>query len=512
MTAINQLHTTSWSLIAQCGVTASFYLLLYGTLLRGLFAESYSSHIYSYGVLVPAIASYLAWRKTSELKVVSVVPTLWGCFLLLVAVVLYLIGELLADTFPTRISMVLTLCALTQIIFGTHMLKLLAFPLSYLFLMIPVPYLFVNEIVKWLMFFDAAQAAKIVQLFGVPVFLEENFIHLPNIVLEVADSCSGIASVLALLVLGLAYAYMLPVSPILRLVVVASAVPIAVFANVLRIIITVLLAYNVGTVALDSLFHKAAGVFNFLLSVFLLALIGETLRKKCAKVRRLVNEDAQPVRHEVGLTGWIGTVTSVMILSVAMWMSGIFAADARSAVKGIELETLPSSFDVYAIGPNNWSDRYTDARAEQSITRIYSGPKNIPIELFIGYGANNAGSDRLQSPKLILPAKWGYIWVRSASIEMAEGKQAKANWMLTQRGNDKRLVLYWYQSGERIFGGELEYRLQMLRSRIFNADDGIAVVRIASPVSENESLERVQQRLQVFVKELYPKLSKILDL
>ena len=194
MTAINQLPVTRWSLIAQCGIIASFYLLLYGTLLRGLFAESYSSWIYSYGVLVPAIAGYFAWRKISDLKAIPVAPTLWGCALLLVAVVLYLIGELLADNFAMRISMVLTLAALTQIIFGNHVLKVLAFPLSYLLLMIPIPYLFVKEVINWLMFFDAAQAAKIVQLFGVPVFLESNFIHLPNIVLEVADVCSGIAS------------------------------------------------------------------------------------------------------------------------------------------------------------------------------------------------------------------------------------------------------------------------------------------------------------------------------
>ena len=180
--------------------------------------------------------------------------------------------------------MVLTLGALTQIIFGTYAAQALAFPLSYLFLMIPIPYLFVNEVINWLMFFDAAQAAKIVQLFGVPVFLESNFIHLPNIVLEVADSCSGIASVLALLVLSLAYAHMLPVSPVLRLVVVASAVPIAVFANVFRIIITVLLAYNFGPVMMDSLFHQFAGIFNFMLSIVLLALVGEVLRRKAATV------------------------------------------------------------------------------------------------------------------------------------------------------------------------------------------------------------------------------------
>ena len=87
MTAINQLQATRWSLIAQCGIIASFYLLLYGAVIYGLFAESYSSWMYSYGVLVPAIACYLAWRKISELKAIPLVPTLWGCALLLVAVV-----------------------------------------------------------------------------------------------------------------------------------------------------------------------------------------------------------------------------------------------------------------------------------------------------------------------------------------------------------------------------------------------------------------------------------------
>ena len=39
MIAINQLYSTRWSLIAQCGIIASFIYYFYGTLLRGLFAE-----------------------------------------------------------------------------------------------------------------------------------------------------------------------------------------------------------------------------------------------------------------------------------------------------------------------------------------------------------------------------------------------------------------------------------------------------------------------------------------
>ena len=115
---------------------------------------------------------------------------------------------------------------------------------------------------------------------GVPAVLEANFIHLPNIILEVAAECSGIESIRALLVLSLVYAHVLGVSPMLRLAIVASAVPIAVVSNLFRIVVTVLLTYGFGPVVLDSFIHKFHGTFNFVVALLLLGLVGEALQRR----------------------------------------------------------------------------------------------------------------------------------------------------------------------------------------------------------------------------------------
>ena len=117
--------------------------------------------------------------------------------------------------------------------------------------MIPVPYVLVNTIVNYLMFFDAKHAATILQLLGIPVYLDSNFLHLPNITLEVADVCSGISSLFALFVLGIFYSSLLPLSTGLKALVTASTVPLAVIANLIRIIVTVGLIYYIGPVVLS---------------------------------------------------------------------------------------------------------------------------------------------------------------------------------------------------------------------------------------------------------------------
>ncbi len=499
----------SFLVVSQCAIVGILFLLLYGTLLPGLMSDWYTNSIYSYGFFVPVVSCYFIWRKTAELKTIPIVSTLWGCAPLVMTVALYLFGQVVADTFVMRISMVLALVALTQMIFGNYYLKALAFPLFYLFFMIPFPYLLVKEAVNVLMFFDAAQSAKVLQILGIPIFLESNFLHLPNITLEVADVCSGISSVFALFVLGLAYAYCLPVPPMLKTLLVASTVPVAVLVNLFRIVVTSALAYRLGPIVLESYFHKLYGTFNFLLSVTLLVIMGEILRKACPTTRQRRHIDPQmPIRPGVNRSGWIAVATSAIILGTAIWVAGGLGGGAATVVQ-IGLERLPSSLGTYAVRTAAWTDQYKDLKAEETLTRVYSSMPDIPIEVFIGYRGSGGGRDRLQSPRLILPDKWNYIWIESSTIETSGAEQLEANWMLTQRGDAKRVVLYWYKSRGRTFSGELDYRLALLKARIQNDNSGIAVVRIATPVLHGERVEEAQERLKKFVIHVHSELGKI---
>jgi EpsI family protein len=360
------------------------------------------------------------------------------------------------------------------------------------------------------MFFDAAQAAKLLQAMGIPVFLDSNLLHLPNIVLEVADVCSGIASIFALLVLGILYAYLLPITPVRKTLLVASAVPLAIIVNLFRITVTVALAYYYGPVVLQSIFHEFTGTFNFLLSVSLLVVLGESLHST-SRLHEQRSEGEHPGLAAIAgrASGWIPVAVGAVILGTTIWGADVLERVATGAAP-IGLERLPSSFGPYATAVPVWLDVYKDPKADEALTRFYSTTAGISIELFVGHRANGGRGDRLQSPKLVLPERWNYLWVKPAAIKTAGTEQIEANWMLTQRSDAKRVVLYWYESRGHAFTGELYYRAALLKARFLHGSSDMAVVRIATPVLADERQEDAQNRLTGFVIQMYPALGKLL--
>ena len=86
-------------------------------------------------------------------------------------------------------------------------LRVVAFPLAFLLLMIPLPGIIFNSIAFPLQLFAAQIASTIMQACGVLVFREGNIMHLAAVSLDVEEACSGIRSLMSLTALGLLYAY-----------------------------------------------------------------------------------------------------------------------------------------------------------------------------------------------------------------------------------------------------------------------------------------------------------------
>jgi len=502
------------TLFLQGAVIVGAYSLLYGRLVPDL-VNDWSFSTYSYGFLVPALAAYLVWEKRANLKRLPVSPSLWGNVALLLAVLLFLLGEVLSDSFLMRVSMVVATTALIQASLGNLFLKELAFPIFYLALMIPVPFVLVNAIVNYLMFFDAKHAATILQLLGIPIYLDSNFLHLPNLTVEVAEGCSGIKSIFALFVLGIFYSHLLPVSGRLKVLVVASTIPLAVITNLFRIVVTVWLTYYIGPVVLESLFHKLTGTFNFLLSFLLLIVLAELLRKKSAPapLQRDNFDDPQPIAHRINMptrSGWSSTVLSTLVIAIAIWLSGLLESPS-SPPTPVSLADVPSSFETFTAAAKVWPDAYDDAKAEQAATRFYTTAEGVPIELFVGYRGDSTGGERLRSPKLVLPAKWSYLWITSTQLQVNGSEPIEANWMLTQTAGSRRLVLYWYGSEGGTFTGELYYRFALLKERLMGRSAGMLVVRIATPVLESDrSVEQAQIRLKNLALRVQQELARVI--
>jgi EpsI family protein len=498
--------------VCQAGLILAPFCYLFGKVFPSLVSDWYTHSSLSYGFLVPFVSAYLVWQKRSQLRALPIPATYSRCLPLLLATVLFLIGQVIADAFIMAIAMVLAVIAVIYLIFGPSYTTALLFPLFYLALMIPAPYALVKQVVNFLMFFDAALTEKILQLLGVPIFLELNFLHLPNTTLEVADVCSGISSIFSLFVLGAAYAYLLPLPIFLKLLLTASTVPLAILVNLFRIIVTVLMTYQWGPVVLESWFHKAHGTFNFLLGVIALIAMGEALRTRFATRESKAAQSPDIVANLSAIPDgrrWKSTGLCLCILLLGIGVSE--AIDSRPQVAThLALGNLPQSLGAYTVSARAWPDVYRDANADGNLSRFYASPGGKTIELFIGYRGFSSNDARLNSPKLMFPELWNYIVMTPIQISVGTDAPIQANLLVTQKGPSKRLVLYWYQLRETPFIGELDYRMATLKSTLLNSDSPMMVVRMATALTDEEPLDSAESRLKELAPLIYRELNRLI--
>jgi EpsI family protein len=166
--------------------------------------------------------------------------------------------------------------------------------------------------------------------------------------------------------------------------------------------------------------------------------------------------------------------------------------------------------ETHGLVQSKFPDLYHDANADEALSVVTTSQDENPIEVFVGYRGEQAGGIRLGSPKINFPEHWNSVWLKPANVEVAGDTSIRGTWMLTRKGNSARLVIYWYQIAEDTFSGEFENRIRQLQRAFLERRTDGAVVRIATPLLDGESVEQAQERLRLLSVQLYSRLTKIL--
>lgn len=270
MNSITALRETRWYLLI-------FILLLaavYHGIVYGMVLDWDRDPNYSHGFLVPFISCYLLWLRRDMVSESMAAPTNSGIFILLFGVVMLVLGYGASEFMTMRSSMLVIIGGMIAFVYGYQLLKAVLVPLSYLFFMVPIPYILYDAVAFPLKLFVAKVAVMGLKLFSLPVVREGNVIIFPNITLEVVDACSGMRSLMSLLALSTAYGFMFLKKPWQRIAIVIAAVPIAIATNVFRVFATGYLARYVGQKAAEGFFHDFAGLAVFVTAMVLIALTG----------------------------------------------------------------------------------------------------------------------------------------------------------------------------------------------------------------------------------------------
>jgi exosortase len=254
-------------------LTGALAFAIYAPILYHMVLHWHQVDDYSHGFLIGPLAVYFAWERRAKLRRAPVAPSWWGALPLALGLLSLTVGRLGVELMTMRAAFVLTLNGLVLLLLGRAIYRILAFPLLFLFLAVPLPQSLVNVISFPLQLLAADLAVSVLQLFGTPILREGNIIHLPTSQLFVADACSGLRSLMALGTLGVVFAYFFRKNPVERAVIVASTLPIAVLVNAFRVGLTTGLSYKWGPQMAAGVIHQTEGFFTFALAF--VVLLGE---------------------------------------------------------------------------------------------------------------------------------------------------------------------------------------------------------------------------------------------
>jgi exosortase len=232
---------------------------LYADVVRTLVRDWATDDNYSHGFLIVPLALFFAWERRAALSTLAPRPSNVGLAVMVGSVAVLMIGFLGAELFLTRVAMVGTAAGMVLFLYGWGHLRLLAFPIGFLLLMIPIPAIILNQVTFPLQLLASRVGESTLMTLEVPVLREGNVILLANTSLEVAEACSGIRSLVSLLTLGIVYGYFGEPRSGIRLALVALTIPIAIAANGLRVAGTGFAAHYYGPAAAQGFFHSFSG-------------------------------------------------------------------------------------------------------------------------------------------------------------------------------------------------------------------------------------------------------------
>jgi exosortase len=297
-------------------------IFAYATVLVKLANDWWVDENYSHGLLIPFVIGYILWIQRDQLTTVKPRPTaLWGGLAIGAALLALWAGVAGAELYTQRLSLLLIIVGLLLYFFGERLLRFMFVPLVLLFLSIPIPAIVFNRIAFPLQLFASRCAVWSMSVIGIPVLRQGNIIELKPLnsfetrKLEVVEACSGIRSLMTLMTLAVVFAYFTyPRSENDRpkgrfswlrsygfwrsIILVASAVPIAILTNAARVSGTGILSHYYGTQVADGFFHSFSGWAVYIVAFLLLFAVGWLLDRFKP---RATNTEKAIEKKEIGM-------------------------------------------------------------------------------------------------------------------------------------------------------------------------------------------------------------------
>lgn len=282
--AVRRSRVQSLGPLLQVVVGAELVLLFAPTVAWLLDRWTLSVWHNAHGLFVPPLVVWLSWNELRSRPELPRGSCAWGFLLVIPALLVHAVDAGLHSQLLSALSLFLMVPGLALLVLGAERTRALAFPLSLLIFAIPIPLAFTEPLQLVLRQFAADATAQLLPVFGVSVFLEGTSLYTTSGVLRITEACSGFSTLYAAMAVAWLAGYGAP-NWRRRILTLSAAAPIAVAANLLRVLLLSLLVAWTDMAVLETILHPLSGMMTFALSLPLILYLGSSKGKPTAAVR-----------------------------------------------------------------------------------------------------------------------------------------------------------------------------------------------------------------------------------
>jgi exosortase D (VPLPA-CTERM-specific) len=489
---------------------------LYASILAHLFLQWVGPHSdpnFQHGIFVPIFALFVLWQDRKKLKAIAWIPSWTGFPLVVLSLLMLVLGVLGAELFFSRVSLLILLAGLIILFQGWTFFRAVLFPWVFLILMIPIPNLITSQITFPLQLLAARLSTALLELANVPVLRRGNTIYLASMPLDIVDACSGIRSLLSLVTLSIIYGYLMETRTWIRVLLVCSAVPIAIAANSFRIFGTGLLVQHGYPDLAEGFFHALGGVLIFAVALIMLFAVHRVIsliwKSGPAAPRNVAHMEEQPAGYiRMKSNPLLFGIVAVPMLATAIGLLG--HSSTEIIPRHDPLSSLPSQIEGWAGTDDTISPEELDklGHPEYVLRDYQDSSKQQPwINFYIAFFPSQKAGDTIHSPEHCLP---GAGWIPASreviQLNQPDGTSFPANRYVVAQSGDRQLVLYWFQAHGRAVASAWQAKYYLISDSIhMNRSDG-ALVRLMTPMLDGESPDAAQARIMKLGSQFLPLL------
>jgi exosortase A len=467
-TEANSRRQTWRDPLVTLGVTLTVLLLLFAHDARAMASQWWDSSTYQHCLFILPIVAWLIWQRRHE--VAGITPGAWlpGLIPLALAALGWLIGEAGGASLIRHAALIAMIQATVLTILGPAVTRAILFPLFYLIFLIPFGDVFVPPLQN----LTAKMSMALLHLSGVPAHIDGVFITITNGWFEVAEACSGVKFLVAMVAYGALVANVCFKSWPRRAAFMALCVAAPMVANGVRAFSTIYAAHLTSVETATGFDHIIYGWFFFAAVMVLVMLAGWKFFDRKLGDPWLAGFTATPFRSRPLIPTTFAAI-GVLLLPL-LWNGAVIATGRAPLPHSIALPEIPGWVQVANNDGYPWVARFDGA--DHRLYGRYRDANGQTIDLAIAlFGWQAEGREIVGFAQGAADPDGKWKWTATATPPPS-GKAER----LMAPGALAREALTFYVVGGATTGSSMTVKLKTLRARLLGGDQGAAVVILSA--------------------------------